>query len=161
MPIHLQPVGSDLLNSGADVLVNTVNCVGVMGAGIALQFKQRFPQMFADYRQRCLQGQVAVGAIDTHAVTVPGTDRRVLIANFPTKQHWRNPSQLQWIDTGLVALRELMLTDLRQARSIAIPPLGCGHGGLDWDVVLPRIVAAMTPVSNTGVEVLIYPPARR
>lgn len=156
MPIIIQPRGADLFESGADILVNTVNTQGVMGAGIALQFKQRFPGMFTAYRTRCRAGLVTVGSIDVHFLT---EDRRIIIANFPTKQHWRNPSQLEWIQSGLEDLSRLV--DRTGSRSIAIPPLGCGLGGLEWPVVSDQIIQSMTPAAESGVDVFLYPPARR
>lgn len=156
MPIIVRPPGNDLLDSGADILVNAVNTQGIMGAGLAKQFKQRYPSMYAEYRKRCQLGLVRVGAIDAHVIEdeSPG---RVIIANFPTKQHWRDPSKLQWIESGLVALRQITVES--GARSIAVPPLGCGLGGLQWDEVSSRIIQSMTPAAEKGIDVVLYTPA--
>ncbi|QNE18119.1 macro domain-containing protein [Kribbella qitaiheensis] len=156
MPIIFQSPGTDLFHSGAQILVNPVNTRGVMGAGLARQFKRHYPGMFAAYRDRCRAGLVQIGAIDVHVIQ-DGLPSRVIIANFPTKEHWRHASQLQWIELGLVALRQMIIES--HARSIAVPPLGCGLGGLDWDEVSSRIVQSMIPVAEIGIDVLLYPPA--
>ncbi|MBM0232658.1 macro domain-containing protein [Micromonospora sp. STR1_7] len=121
----------NLLNSRAQTLVNTVNCVGIMGKGIALAFKRRYPEMFQDYVRRCDAGTVKLGKpyifrADDH-----------LIVNFPTKDHWRSVSRLEDIENGLMYLKE----HLREwgVTSIAVPPLGCGNGQLDWSVVGPTL----------------------
>ena len=158
MPIIFQDPGTDLFSSGAEILVNPVNTRGVMGAGLARQFKQRYPSMFAAYRDRCQLGLVRIGAIDVHVVE-EASSSRVIIANFPTKQHWRDPSKLPWIESGLVALRRVIAES--GARSVAVPPLGCGLGGLDWSDVSSRIVQSMTRAVEDDVEVLLYPPATR
>ncbi|MFK4087257.1 macro domain-containing protein [Kribbella sp. NPDC020789] len=155
MPIIFQDPESDLFDSSAEILVNPVNTHGVMGAGLARQFKQRYPSMFAAYRDRCRLGLVRVGDIDVHVVE-GGSSPRVIVANFPTKQHWRDPSRLQWIESGLVALHRVIVES--GAVSVAVPPLGCGLGGLDWGDVSSRIVRSMAPVAEAGVEVLLYPP---
>jgi O-acetyl-ADP-ribose deacetylase (regulator of RNase III) len=122
----------DLFASGAQTLVNTVNCVGVMGKGVALQFKERFPDMYADYVARCKAGEVKLGK--------PYVFRRQMgpwVLNFPTKDHWRAVSRLSDIEAGLAHLeehyREWGIT------SLAVPPLGCGHGQLEWRVVGPTL----------------------
>lgn len=159
MPIRLQQPGSDMFASGAGVLVNTVNTVGVMGAGVALQFKKRWPEMFEEYRRRCGAGLVRTGEMDVHVVDDPsGSGLGIAVANFPTKQHWRDPSRLEWVEQGLVRLPDVVRD--RRAAAIAIPPLGCGLGGLDWRVVSQLIVAAMAGVADEGVDVLLYQPAR-
>ena len=140
----------DLLAAEVDALVNPVNTQGVMGKGLALQFKKSFPDVFSDYAHACKQGTVEVGRM--HVVQRASTPRFVI--NFPTKQHWRTPSKLELIETGLVDLvarvRELGI------RSIAIPPLGCGLGGLAWSEVRPLIVAAFESVPD--VRVVLFEP---
>ncbi|MGC4939352.1 macro domain-containing protein [Kribbella sp. DT2] len=158
MPIIFQDPGTDLFDSSAEILVNPVNTRGVMGAGLAQQFKQRYPSMFAAYSDRCRLGLVHVGDIDVHVVE-GGLPTRVIIANFPTKQHWRDPSKLQWIESGLAALRRMI--EESEASSVAVPPLGCGLGGLVWGEVSSRIVQSMGPVAEAGVQVLLYPPTTR
>jgi O-acetyl-ADP-ribose deacetylase (regulator of RNase III)/uncharacterized protein YwgA len=120
----------NLLESDAQTLVNTVNTVGVMGKGIALQFRRRFPEMYADYVRRCEAGEVQLGRPYLYRSLNPP-----FVLNFPTKKHWRSPSRLQDIVRGLEYLRghyeEWGIT------SLAVPPLGCGHGQLEWRVVGP------------------------
>ncbi len=142
----------NLLDSGAEALVNTVNCVGVMGKGIALQFKQAFPQVFGAYQRACWRREVQPGrmfTVETGQIVNPR-----FVINFPTKRHWKGKSRLEDIDAGLPALA----AELRRlgVRSVAVPPLGCGSGGLDWDVVRPRIEAALAAVAD--VEVHLFEP---
>ena len=138
----------DLFDSKAQTLVNTVNCVGVMGKGIALQFKKHFPDMFKDYAERCKRGDVRLGR--------PYLFKRLhrpWILNFPTKDHWRSVSRLADIAEGLRYLEE------RYAKwgieSLAIPPLGCGHGQLEWRVVGPILYRRM---SRFEIPVELYAP---
>ena len=154
LPDHISLARGSLLDSDADALVNTVNTVGVMGAGIAKAFRDRYPEMYRGYRARCRRGLVQTGKIDVHIVTELHGAR--LVMNFPTKQDWRYPSRLEWIDQGLPELRRLA-ESLPSMRSIAIPSLGCGHGGLDWSTVLPRIVETFRDLESVRVE--IYSPA--
>lgn len=121
----------DLLGSKMQALVNTVNCVGVMGKGIALAFKTRYPLMFSDYKDRCSRKEVKLG--EPYIYEEGG--RKII--NFPTKQHWRNDSTLEDIRKGLQCLAEHI--DAWGIKSLAIPPLGCGNGGLNWKDVKPLI----------------------
>jgi O-acetyl-ADP-ribose deacetylase (regulator of RNase III) len=141
----------DLLRADVEALVNPVNCAGVMGKGLAAQFRRAFPENMAAYRAACERGEVRPGRMLTVAT---GRDRPRFIINFPTKRHWRDASRLDDIDAGLAALAD----ELRawKIRSLAVPPLGCGLGGLDWDEVRPRIQRALAPL--TDVHVLIYEP---
>jgi O-acetyl-ADP-ribose deacetylase (regulator of RNase III) len=142
----------NLLEADAEALVNTVNCVGVMGKGIALQFKQAFPENFRVYERTCRAGEVQPGrmlVVETGRMIAPR-----YIINFPTKRHWREGSRLEDIDAGLTALIEEV--QRLGIQSIAVPPLGCGNGGLDWSVVRPRIEAAFARVP--GVRVLLFSP---
>ena len=142
----------DILKDDSEAIVNTVNCVGIMGRGIALQFKNAWPENFRAYEAACKREEVQPGRMfvfDTEQLTSPR-----YIINFPTKRHWRGKSRIEDIDAGLVALVRT-ITD-RGLRSIAIPPLGSGLGGLDWTVVRPRIEAAM--VALPDVRVRIYEP---
>lgn len=142
----------DLLQADAEALVNTVNCVGVMGKGIALQFKRRFPENFRAYEKACTRGEVAIG---TMFVTETGhRDGPCYVINFPTKGHWRRPSRLSYIDAGLSDLVRV-LRDVN-IRSVAIPPLGTGNGGLDWAQVEPRLIDALQQLPD--VHATIYPP---
>jgi O-acetyl-ADP-ribose deacetylase (regulator of RNase III) len=137
----------NLLNAEADVLVNTVNCVGAMGKGIAADFKKRYPDMYVDYVRRCDQRAVRPGR--PYAWVGDGKT----IINFPTKQHWRGSSRLEWVMDGLPRLVELATAV--GARRIAVPPLGCGHGGLDWAEVRPLMHAALASLT---IPVLLYVP---
>ncbi|MGC8732427.1 MAG: type II toxin-antitoxin system antitoxin DNA ADP-ribosyl glycohydrolase DarG [Halothiobacillaceae bacterium] len=142
----------DILKCEADALVNTVNCVGVMGRGIALQFKNAFPENFKAYEAACKREAVQPGRMfvfETGQLTPPR-----FIINFPTKRHWRGKSRIEDIDAGLVDLVNV-IRDLR-LRSIAIPPLGSGLGGLDWNEVRPRIERALAGL--TDVQVLVFEP---
>jgi len=142
----------NLLQSDAEALVNTVNCVGVMGKGIALQFKQAFPANFNAYQKACKAEAVQPGkmlVVDTGNMINPRW-----IINFPTKTHWRAPSQISYIEQGLADLVRVIREN--HIQSIALPPLGCGNGGLDWQQVQPLIEAALADLPD--VEVLIYPP---
>ncbi|MCD6507502.1 macro domain-containing protein [Candidatus Poribacteria bacterium] len=111
------------------VIVNTVNCKGVMGAGLALEFKLRYPEMFRDYRKRCKQNMVKPGRPYLFNELKPW------ILNFPTKYHWRYPSRIEWIEEGLRYFAQNY--HRMNIRSIAFPKLGCRNGGLDWSVVKP------------------------
>jgi O-acetyl-ADP-ribose deacetylase (regulator of RNase III) len=137
----------NLLRDNAQALVNTVNTVGVMGKGLALQFKRAFPEVFQVYEAACRDGEVQPGRI--LSVRIGDTDRWVL--NFPTKRHWRQPSRLEDVEAGLNDLVRL-LAEL-EIRSVAVPPLGCGNGGLDWAVVRPLIVERL---GGLDVDIRLY-----
>jgi O-acetyl-ADP-ribose deacetylase (regulator of RNase III) len=143
----------DILSEDAEALVNTVNCVGIMGRGIALQFKSAFPKNFRVYEQACKRNEVQPG----HMLVVENdklTNPRFII-NFPTKRHWRGKSRIEDIESGLKALvREITN---RHIHSIAIPPLGSGLGGLDWLDVRPRIERAVRDLQD--IRVILYEPA--
>lgn len=146
----------NILDSDCEVLVNTVNCVGVMGKGLALQFKRRYPRYFSWYQFQCHEAMVKLGEVSLYE-NPDGPD----IISFPTKGHWRYPSQLEWIEDGLADLRELLEFPARMSRrltditSIAVPPLGCGNGGLGWGEVEPLIHKTL---GHLGIRVDIYPP---
>lgn len=142
----------NLLQADAEALVNTVNTVGRMGKGIALQFKQAFPDNFAAYARACKADEVRPGRMFITETGMTVNPRYII--NFPTKRHWRNKSRLDDIDTGLAAL----IADVQRLgiRSVAVPPLGCGNGGLDWSAVHPRIVAAFERIPE--VDVLLFAP---
>lgn len=146
----------NLLEENTEALVNTVNCVGVMGRGIALQFKRAFPENFKHYKQACKNGEVQPGqmfTVDMGALINPR-----YIINFPTKRHWRQKSQLEDIQSGLSALvEEVRSRHINHINSIAIPPLGCGNGGLPRNNVKPLIIKAFEPLPE--VEVVLFEPA--
>ena len=142
----------NLLHADVDALVNTVNTVGVMGKGIALQFKRAYPSMFAAYETAANKRELRLGVMHVYET---GQMNPRFVVNFPTKGHWRAGSKLRDIEAGLDDLirvvRELGIT------SIAVPPLGCGNGGLNWADVEPLIRAAFAAVPD--VNVVLYPPA--
>jgi O-acetyl-ADP-ribose deacetylase (regulator of RNase III) len=150
----IELTSGNLLEAPVQALVNTVNTHGVMGKGIALQFKQAFPQMNKAYEAACRSGEVELGQMHVFDLGGLGGGPRWII-NFPTKTHWKARSRLPDIDLGL---RDLIGTVRRLGiASIAVPPLGCGNGGLSWSDVLPRIQSAFEEVPN--VQVLVYPPS--
>ncbi|MCV0438432.1 MAG: macro domain-containing protein [Hydrogenophaga sp.] len=141
----------NLLESKAEALVNTVNTVGVMGKGIALMFKERFDDNFQQYAQACKGGEVHIGQM---FVTEPRElDGPRWVINFPTKQNWRHPSRLEWVTAGLQDLRRFLLNE--GVRSVAIPPLGAGNGGLDWSLVREQIEAAL---GDLDIEITVFEP---
>ena len=143
----------NLLEADVEAVVNTVNTVGVMGKGIALQFKKAYPENYEAYRRACKAGEVQPGRM--FVFEQPGLANPRFIINFPTKRHWKAKSRLADIEAGLEAL--VGEVDQRGIRSVAVPPLGCGHGGLDWREVLPRMKAAFERAP--GVRWLVYEPA--
>ena len=145
----------NLLESRAQALVNTVNTVGVMGKGIALMFKERFADNFQRYAAACKAGQVQTGKM--FVTQMPELDGPRWIINFPTKQHWRAPSQMAWVVQGLQDLRRFLLEN--KIKSVAIPPLGAGNGGLDWDAVREQIERALGDLD--GIEIVVFEPARQ
>lgn len=141
----------NLLEAGAEALVNTVNTVGVSGKGIALMFKEAFPDNFRAYATACKAGDILPGGLlvtERHDMLGPRW-----IVNFATKKHWRHPSRIEWIEAGLTSLRREIIQ--RGIRSIAIPPLGAGNGGLDWAEVRPLIAAAL---ADCDCEITVYEP---
>jgi O-acetyl-ADP-ribose deacetylase (regulator of RNase III) len=148
----IQYKSGNILTDDAEALVNTVNCVGVMGRGIALQFKNTFPENFKAYEAACKREEVQPGKMfifETNTLTNPK-----FIVNFPTKRHWRGKSRIDDIRSGLDALvKELKV---RKIQSIAIPPLGSGLGGLNWEEVRSLIDQALEGVDD--VQILVYEP---
>ena len=142
----------DILSEDVEALVNTVNCVGVMGRGIALQFKKAFPNNFKAYEVVCKRNQLQPGEVFVYETGTLTNPRYVI--NFPTKRHWRGKSRMEDIETGLAALT--LEIETRNIRSIAIPPLGSGLGGLAWAEVRPRIEEALAELDD--VDVVIYEP---
>lgn len=142
----IESTTGNLLDAEVDALVNTVNCVGVMGKGIALQFKQRFPDMFECYKIASKHGKIIPGKM---SIFITNDETGKYIINFPTKRHWRDKSLIEDIDSGLIDLIEIIKNN--QIKSIAIPPLGCGLGGLDWSVVRSKIVLAFEELPSVRV----------
>lgn len=141
----------NLLEAKAEALVNTVNTVGVMGKGIALMFKERFDLNYQLYAAACKAKQVHTGQM---FITEPNElDGPRWIVNFPTKQHWRSPSQMKWVIDGLQDLRRFLID--KNVNSIAIPPLGAGNGGLDWADVKPEIERAL---SDLDTDIIVFEP---
>ena len=143
----------DLFNDNAEAIVNSVNCVGVMGRGIALQFKKRYPENFIAYEDKCKLGEIIPGKMfvfETNSLINPK-----YIINFPTKRHWRGASRIEDIESGLIDLIKVL--DEYNIASIAIPPLGSGLGGLDWELVKSKIEAAFSGIEN--IDINVYEPS--
>jgi O-acetyl-ADP-ribose deacetylase (regulator of RNase III) len=145
-------VSGNLLEAKVEALVNTVNTVGVMGKGIALQFKKAFPENDAAYRRACQLGKLVPGDVLVHQVGGIVAPRYIL--NVATKEHWRGRSRMEWIDKGLARLVDEVKA--LKINSIAVPPLGCGNGGLAWSDVKPKIERAFRALPD--VHVLVYDP---
>lgn len=140
-------VQGDIFQSPAQVLVNTVNTVGVMGKGIALQYKKLFPEMFAEYKELCESGRFTVGMLWLYETS----NKRIL--NFPTKQHWRQPSRLEYIEAGLSKFANTYQE--KRIHSIAFPPLGCGNGQLDFATQVQPLMEKY--LRRLPIDVFIYP----
>lgn len=138
-----------VFNAPAAVITNTVNCTGVMGAGLALEVGLRHPDLQADYERRCRQGQVRLGHPYLFPLQEAAPYQAVL--NFPTKKHWRFPSQLTWIEQGLAYIARHHANPARPITSLALPRLGCDRGGLDWAVVEPLIHQHLGDLSDLEV----------
>lgn len=148
--IHIE--NGNLFNCQADAYINTVNCVGVMGKGIALQFKLKYPDMYKEYREICNNNELEPGILHVWYRGVYGLSPKYII-NFPTKVNWRNPSKIGWIEKGLCKLQDVIRK--LNLKSIAIPALGCSNGGLDWNVVRPIIESYL---KNINCEIYLYEP---
>lgn len=138
----------NIFNSSMDCLVNPINCVGVMGNGLALQFKYAYPEMFQDYKNRCAKGLVRVGQPYIYT-----NDLNKVILNFPTKKHWMQNSNINDIENGLFYL--VCNVDKWDIQSIAIPPLGCGKGKLEWTKVKPLMEHILKDLT---IPIEIYTP---
>ncbi len=148
----IRKVQGDLLKTDVQALVNTVNTVGVMGRGVALQFKRAYPENYKAYRKVCEQNQLRPGKLYTFNLNRLHNPRYII--NFPTKRHWKGKSRIEDIESGLNALVHEI--DRLGIESIALPPLGCGLGGLDWNDVYRRIEEALGDLEN--VQVLVFEP---
>ena len=147
----IQRTQGNLLEANVEALVNTVNCVGVMGKGIALQFKKKFPEMFMPYKKACDDGGLVPGVIHIFEREDMLGPRYLL--NFPTKRHWKGKSRMDDVEAGLDALA--VIIEEKNIKSIAIPPLGCGNGGLEWSVVSKIIDEKL---SHLDSRILVYAP---
>ena len=143
--VMLKYLKGDLLSSPAQVQVNTVNTVGVMGKGIALQFKNKYPEMFAEYKRICEKQQFDVGEL----YLWKSPEKWILM--FPTKKHWRNPSRMEYIERGLQKFVDNY--ERLGIESIAFPKLGCGNGGLEWYAVKPIMEKYLSPLP---ISIYIY-----
>lgn len=145
----LKFIEGDLFDQPADIRINTVNCVGVMGKGVALAFKERYPLMFDDYRKACNRGEVQPGRLHTW-----DSPEGTTVVNFPTKRHWRQKSRYDDVEDGLRALHDYLKN--RGTVRVTLPALGCGHGGLDWDRVLELI---RDHLSDLEAEIYVFGPS--
>lgn len=136
----------DIFNSNAQVIANPVNCVGVMGKGLALEFKKRFPEMFLDYKKKCTNNEVRVDQ------PYLWENSKIQILNFATKKHWKDSSNLQDIKSGLLYIAKNY--DEMGISSIALPPLGCGLGGLNWNEVRALIEESLGSIHD--LDVFVY-----
>lgn len=158
----------ELIKSNAHALVNTVNTVGVMGKGVALLFKEKFPENYKRYRSACKRNKLEIGKMFFVKVeqaqggllidpiepnTTTGNPEWII--NFPTKKHWRSPSQIEWIEKGLIDLKR-GIRNRTEIRSVAMPQLGCGNGGLNWKNVRPLIEDAFKDLAEVEVTIHIY-----
>jgi O-acetyl-ADP-ribose deacetylase (regulator of RNase III) len=143
---------TNIVNVKADALVNSVNLVGIMGKGVALAIKEAFPENYKLYKKACENKQIDIGKI---FVTETGQLFPRYIINFPTKKHWRNPSNYSWIEAGLISLKEWLIKS--NINSIAIPPLGSGSGKLDWNKVKSMIIDILSSESDRIEIILIEP----
>lgn len=142
----------DIFRAPVEALVNPVNTVGVAGKGLALQFRERFPDWYRAYREACLRGEVRVGRIHVFPLTPPKGKLRFILS-FPTKEDWRKPSRLEYIEAGLEDL--VRRVEGLGIASLAVPALGAGLGGLAWEEVKPLLAKALHPLQ---AEVWVYEP---
>lgn len=141
----------NIFTSDTEAIVNPVNCVGVMGKGLALELKKRFPDNFEEYKKACEAKLLSPGKMLTYEASKDTSPRYVI--NFPTKDHWRQASKLVYVESGLISLRD----EIKRLgiKSIALPALGCGLGGLDWELVKPAIEIILDDVE---CEVIVFEP---
>lgn len=145
---EITELSGDLFESKAQTIVNTVNCYGVMGKGIALEFKKRYPEMFKVYAEQCEKKLIKPGILYLYKKSSPW------ILNFPTKDHWRNPSKLDYIKLGLRKFSESYIE--KGIKSIAFPQLGTLNGGLNWEEVRKLMYEYLLPLQNLQVEIYHY-----
>lgn len=146
-------VSGDFFDYIADIRINTVNCVGVMGAGVALEFKTRYPEMFKSYVKVCKQHRIAPG--EPYVWEEYDLFSRCTIVNLPTKIHWREPSEYEYIEKDLIWLKNFLSKQSKDS-VVTLPALGCGHGGLDWRIVKKQIEYYL---GNLSLEILVFEPS--
>jgi O-acetyl-ADP-ribose deacetylase (regulator of RNase III) len=146
-------VGGDFFDYHADIRINTVNCVGVMGAGVALQFKDKYPKMYDEYVKACNSESIKIGHPQVWQDNSAFSNDRTIIINFPTKNHWKNPSKYEYIEEGLEWLKGFLKD--KPGLTITVPALGCGHGGLDWAIVKGMI---STYLQDIPMTILVFEP---
>lgn len=151
----IQFTKGNILESKADALINTVNTVGVMGKGIALQFKKTFPNNYQSYQKACKDGSIETGKLFVSKDSSISTGEKYII-NFPTKTHWRKPSEYDYIKSGLIDLKRIIRE--HNIKSIAIPPLGAGNGGLNWEIVKELITSYL---EDEEVEIIVFEPTNQ
>lgn len=145
-------VRGNLFQADVEALINTVNTVGVMGKGIALQFSRSYPEIVKPYELACKSGELTIGQVQTIPLSVFNGPKYII--NFPTKKHWKDVSKLEYVDQGLASLvAEIQRLNIK---SVAVPPLGCGLGGLRWADVKSRIESVLGTLND--VRVLVYEP---
>ena len=144
----------DLFADTSQALVNPVNCVGVSGKGLALEFKKRFPENDKEYADFCKVGLLTPGRLFVHRTNI---EQPEFILNFPTKRHWRENSKIEDIEAGLQTLARYIVDN--KLKSVAMPALGCGYGGLDWNLVMPLIEAELSGKGDIWIRV--YEPFQR
>lgn len=147
----------DLFQTDAEGIVNTVNCVGVMGKGVALEFKNRWPENFKAYKKLCDSEQLRPGHVfiyDTNDLFSDSAKSQRYLINFPTKNHWRSKSKFSYIEQGLDDL--IVQLEKSNIKSVALPPLGCGNGGLDWNQVKDLLIQKLSKIQN--INFYIYGP---
>jgi O-acetyl-ADP-ribose deacetylase (regulator of RNase III) len=147
----LKYVEGNILDASTQVVVNTVNCKGVMGKGLALQFKKKYPEMYKEYKEKCGEGRIVIGKLDLYQGTP-----RYWILNFPTKNHWRNKSKLEYIEKGLLEFKDKYQE--WGITSIAFPRLGCQQGGLNWTVVKTLMERYLAGLHGLDVEIFSFKP---
>lgn len=147
---NITEINGNIFESGLQTIVNTVNCVGVMGKGIALEYRHMFPEMYTEYKKKCDRNQLRPGLLYLWTKSNPW------VLNFPTKNHWRKTSKTEYIENGLVKFAETFQS--KGITSIAFPELGTSQGGLQWEVVRELMYKYLEPLPNLEVEIYHYDP---
>lgn len=146
-------IKGNIFESDAEAIVNPVNCDGIMGKGLALEIKKKYPSVFLQYRKFCKSGELVIGKV---LLVKTKEEQPKYIINFPTKNHWRNPSEYSYIKLGLGSLKSLLKKYQPKINSIAIPALGCGLGGLKWEEVSKMIEESL---KDLDVDIYIFQPS--